>query len=114
VAEEVALISEMTNYFDDPTTIEEAKARSDWPKWKEAMNEEMNRLKMAKTWEKKPLPTDHKAIACRWVYHLKTDNTGKIAKYKPRLVAKGFTQIPGINFFDTYAPVLISRHCGQL
>ena len=52
MAEEVALISEMTNYFDDPTTIEEAKARSDWPKWKEAMNEEMNHLKIVRECDK--------------------------------------------------------------
>src|SRR5579871_3412867 len=104
--EEIALIGEMTSYSDDPSTIEEAKSRHDWPKWKEAMENEINRLKMANTWEKRPLPPDRKPIACRWVYQSKTNNTGEIVKYKARLVAKGFTQVPGIDFFDTYAPAL--------
>src|ERR1700678_3477690 len=48
----------------------------------------------------------YKAIACKWVYRIKQDHEGKITCYKGRLVAKGFTQIPRIDFTETFAPVM--------
>ena len=44
-------------------------------------------------------------VGCRWVYALKRDAAGNIIRYKARLVAQGFSQVPGVDFFDTYAPV---------
>jgi hypothetical protein len=44
-------------------------------------------------------------VGCRWVYALKRDAAGNIIRYKACLVAQGFSQVPGVDFFDTYAPV---------
>ena len=51
------------------------------------------------------LPKGANIVGCRWVYTLKKDAMGNIVRYKARLVAQGFSQTPGVDFFDTYAPV---------
>ena len=89
----------------DPTSLAEAKRRPEWPRWEEAMQEEMDALEKHGTWrlEKPPLGTN--VVSCRWVFHAKKDASGNIYRYRARLVARGFSQIPGVDFFDTYAPV---------
>jgi hypothetical protein len=91
---------------DEPKTLAEAKERGDWPEWKKAMDEEMEQLRNLGTYIKVELPEDRIPIACKWVYRLKQDSTGKIICYKAQLVAKGFSQIPGIDSpanFTAYA-----------
>jgi len=44
-------------------------------------------------------------VGGRWVYLLKKDTNGKIAKFKARWVAKGYSQRDGIDYTETYAPV---------
>ena len=44
-------------------------------------------------------------VGCQWVFRIKRDASGKILKYRARLVAQGFTQLYGINFYETFAPV---------
>ena len=83
---------------DDPISQKEAKEKSDWPKWKEAMDAEMDQLTKRGTYKLVELPPNHKAITSKWVFHIKQDHNRKIAKYKARLIAKGFSQIPGIDF----------------
>src|ERR1700678_339655 len=59
---------------DDPTSLKEAKARSDWPKWKEAMDAEIDQLTKQGTYKMVDLPHDRKAIASKWVFHIKRDH----------------------------------------
>lgn len=66
----------------------------------------MDSLTCNETWKLVPLPQDRKAIKCRWIFKLKRDADGRITKYKTRLVAKGFSQRPGIDFDETFAPVV--------
>ena len=70
------------------------------------MNKEINQLNSMGTWELTELPADRKPIKCKWVLKLKRDHTGAIMQYKGQLVAKGFSQVPGIDFNDTFAPVV--------
>lgn len=58
------------------------------------------------TWTLVNRPQDIPVVSCKWVYKIKRDNNGKIDKYKARLVARGFTQEYGVNYFETYAPVV--------
>ena len=91
---------------DDPLSVKEAKERSDWPKWKTAMDTEITQLTKRGTYKLVDLPPDRQAIASKWVYRIKRDHIGEITKHKARLVAKGCSQIPGIDFVETFAPVM--------
>jgi transposase InsO family protein len=91
---------------DDPLSLKEAKERSDWPKWKVAMDVEVDQLAKRGTYKLVKLPPDRQAIACKWVYRIKRDHIGEITKHKARLVAKGCSQIPGVDFVETFAPVM--------
>jgi hypothetical protein len=51
------------------------------------------------------LSTGRKPVGCKWVLRKKYKADGSLDKYKTRLVAKGFTQQPGVDFMDTYSPV---------
>ena len=88
-----------------PQSIAEAQKRLDWPKWKEAMERELNTLEKARTWETVPRPPNTEIVGSKWVFRIKRKADGTIDKYKARLVARGFTQIYGVNYFDTYSPV---------
>jgi hypothetical protein len=73
-----------------PKTIKSAKKRSDWPKWKEASQKEIDSMKKHDVWELTSLPAGRKAIGCRWVLTIKENADGSVNRYKARLVAKGF------------------------
>ena len=93
--------------FDEaPATLEEARKRPDWDKWKHAMDEEMATLPKMNTLELADLPKDRKPISCRWVFALKRNALGEIIKHKARLVAHGFSQEYGIDYKETFAPVI--------
>lgn len=69
------------------------------------MNDELITLSDNKTWIFTSLPHGKKAIDCRWVYKIKFKYDGTIERHKTRLVAKGFTQIKGMAFFETFSHV---------
>ncbi|PRQ29721.1 putative RNA-directed DNA polymerase [Rosa chinensis] len=75
------------------------------PKWRKAMEEEMEVLQKSNTWQLVPPPQGKKAVGCRWVFTVKHNADGSVNRYKARLVAKGFTQTYGIDYDETFAPV---------
>ena len=88
-----------------PKTAREALSGKDASKWREAMDREIDNIESKGTWVETKLPQDRKAIESRWVFAIKTNADGEIIKYKARIVAKGFSQQPGIDYEETYAPV---------
>jgi hypothetical protein len=87
-----------------PKTHDEAMRRSDRDLWLAAMRKEMNLMSEMSVYELVCLPAGRKAIGCRWVLEYKTDLKGG-SVYKARLVAQGFSQVPGVDFGKTFAPV---------
>ncbi|KAH9296875.1 hypothetical protein KI387_028557, partial [Taxus chinensis] len=57
------------------------------------------------TWDLVSLPKGRKMVRCKWVYRTKDIVDGSIDKYKARLVAKDFSQVEGIDYSETFAPV---------
>ncbi|KAK6142781.1 hypothetical protein DH2020_023129 [Rehmannia glutinosa] len=73
--------------------------------WKEAINAEIDSIMQNHTWELVDLPSGSKPLGCRWVLRRKYKADGSIDNYKAKLVAKGFKQKEGHDFFDTYSLV---------
>src|SRR6266850_1214890 len=90
----------------NPKTVQEAQSHSNWLKWKEAMDHEISSLEHASTWTTIPCLHRKNVVGCKWVFRLKRKADGSIDKYKACLVARGFTQIYGIDYYDTYSPVV--------
>jgi hypothetical protein len=57
------------------------------------------------TWDMVPLPSGRKFFRCRWVYRIKSATDGKISRYKARIIVKGFQQVHGIDYDETFTPI---------
>ena len=89
----------------EPCTLTEAKRRPNWLQWEKAIEEELATLEAAGTWVLEEPPPGANVIGSKWVFKAKKDAAGLIAQFKARLVAQGFSQIGGVDYDDTYAPV---------
>lgn len=74
--------------------------------WKQAIGEELTKLQVLNTWKYVKLPPGKKAIGCKFVFTVKYTPTGLIDQYKARLVAQGFSQVPGDDFLETFSPTI--------
>ena len=101
----VSIIPFVLQVKDDPKTYKEAIASRDTSFWKDAIKDEMDLIMSNYTWELINLPPASKPIGCKWVFRKKYHTDGMLHTYKAKLVAKGFQQKEGIDYFDTYAPV---------
>ena len=100
-----------TDHPPDPLNMKEALARPDAEKWKEAVQAELASLHAHGTWvlvDSSSLPPNTKLIDSRWLFKTKRNADGTIAKYKARLVARGFMQELGVDYEEVYAPT--SKH----
>ena len=93
-------------HFGEPRSIAEVMQldSEERTKWLKAATDEIQSLIENGTFELIQLPPGRKAIGSRWVFRVKRNADGSIERYKGRLVAKGFSQRPGFNFNETFAP----------
>jgi hypothetical protein len=89
----------------DPATFAQAMARPDSKEWAEAADREIKAMHDNGTWTLTELPQNRKLIRTTWVFKRKYNPDGSIEKYKARLCAKGFTQVQGVDYTDTFSPV---------
>ena len=77
------------------------------PEWIQAMQEELHQFELNNVWElvKHHDPHKHNMIGTKWIYRNKQDEHGQVVRNKAHLVAQGYTQVEGIDFDETFAPV---------
>ena len=100
------LYSAVTSGYLEPSNYKEMMKR---PKnerhlWLKGMKEEMKKMNTRSVWKKikrSLVPKNRRLLRCKWVYKLKRNGV-----YRSRLVAMGFSQIPGIDFTDSFSPVV--------
>ncbi len=89
----------------EPASLKEAKTRPDWPQWRQAMDEEMEAMHRMHVWDQVKIPAGVKPVGAKWVFKRKLDEHGTPTRYKARLVAQGYSQLAGVDFDQTFAPV---------
>jgi hypothetical protein len=88
--------------FHEPKRVDEAL---DDPDWVISMQEELNNFTRNEVWELVERPKNHNVSGTKWVYRNKENEDGIVVKNKSRLVAQGYTQVEGLDFDETFAPV---------
>ena len=89
-------------FGSDPQTFKEAFHD---PRWQATMDDEFDSLHDNKTWEFFTLPPGSKLVQCKWVYKTKIASDGTTTKYKAWLVAKGYSQVQGLDYNETFSLV---------
>ena len=74
--------------------------------WIIVMQDELNQFERNKVWTLTTRPNDHPVIGSKWVFRNKLDENENVVRNKARLVAKGYNQEEGIDFDETFAPVV--------
>ena len=69
------------------------------------MQEKLQKFERNEVWELVPRPNDSNIIGTKWIFRNKFDELGNITKNKARLVAQGYSQVEGIDYGETFAPV---------
>ena len=93
----------MALFTSEPQSFQEATQED---KSVEVMNEGIKMIEKNKIWELVEKPKDKEVMGLKWIYKVKYNEDDSIQKYKARLVAKGYSQQLGMDFNETYAPVV--------
>ena len=86
-----------------PQWVQEAIQGPQSEKWKRAMESEMDSLKENGVYEIIDRPAGKKVVKSKWVFRVKTNELGEVEKYKAKVVAKGFNEVEGIGYDQTFS-----------
>jgi hypothetical protein len=103
--QELGLAATVTDTLDNQGEPQGFAETSKSEAWMDSMREELSSLINNQTWTLVDLPTGRKTIRCSWIYKAKKNEYGAVYRLKSRLVAKGHSQKPGIDYNDTFASV---------
>lgn len=92
--------------YTEPKSFYDAVKADNAKHWRQAIVAELEAHKTNKTWEVIPRPHDIKEISAKWIFKIKYDTKGNVERYKARLVARGFTQVEGVDYNEIFAPVV--------
>lgn len=105
----------------EPSTFKEALSAIDSDEWQKSIDDELDAHRKNTTWDLVPRKPGTKEISAKWVFKRKLAPDGSIERYKARLVARGFSQIHGIDYNEVFSPVvrmdsirLLFSLCAQL
>jgi len=86
-----------------PHTVNQALKDENWRK---AMQSEFDALLANDTWELVPRPHGAHVVSSKWIFRHKFKKDGSFDRYKARWVVRGFTQRAGVDYGETYCPVV--------
>jgi hypothetical protein len=93
----------MTHIIDsEPTCHGEASGEQ---VWKDSMTEEYQSILKNDVWDVFPRPEGNSVVTSKWIYKIKHAPDGSIEKYKQRFMVRGFSQIEGVDYDDTFVQV---------
>jgi hypothetical protein len=95
------VIDEEPSIFDEAWNHDDLKARG---KWRDAIKRDLYDIDKQQVWyiiKKEDIPEDRRTIKCKWIFKMKQNRI-----FRAKLVACGYSQIPGIDFNESFAPVL--------
>lgn len=106
--EQAMSMTESSSKIHEPQSYDEAvNDPIHGRRWREAIEDELQNLENHQTWEYDKLPPNRKAVGSKWVFKVKYQPDGSVARFKKAmLVAQGFSQVPGIDFSETFAPTV--------
>src|SRR4051812_48532636 len=99
----------MINGIDDPGSFDEGMMSLVSNKWLEDMQSEMESMYYNQVWTLVDLPHDRMATENKWIFKKKTDADSNMTIYKARLIAKGFRLIRGVDYDETFPPVVMLK-----
>ena len=92
-------------HYEEPLTYRKSLASPQASDWAHAVKTELRALSDMGTFKLVPIPDGRRALTVKWVFKVKTTSDGDLERFKARLVARGFMQLEGVDYGDTYSPV---------